>query len=343
MNMSLRRRVQFGLGGAVLLLVTGCGPNPGLDVGLRHQGVPVLFGLPTPSAQSTPSSPPLAGELVPNFPAPLTAPPPPFEVSTPTPVATPTPIPCPTPSPVTFPKETASTTATRPPAATPYVFRYSGTQTFNSGTATQTVKALPVSGTNEVKHVSPVASDGHYTFDVVENYNSRTTTTTYLVEPNSTTSAQPLQTMQAGLYLSAQVTVDSDGTQSNFQPQPPVELMPFPANPGTQFQSAGVDPLNQEAMNEESPGGGQVGGTERVPACGAVVDAWHVEIVGQIVRGGGGTTTNFDEVFDVATQYGGLVVAEHLKENGTDQKSGQPYSYDITKTIDTVPQDASAT
>ena len=343
MTLALRRRLQLGLGGVLLLLVTGCGPNPGLEVGLRHQGVPVLFGLPTPSAAYTPTSQPLAGELVPNFPAPLTAPPPPFVVvSTPPPTLTPTAIPCPTPSPVTFPKETASTSATRPPAAGSYAFRYTGTQTFNPGAANQTVKGLPATGTSQVKNISAPASDGHYTFDVAESYNDMTTTTTYLVEPNNTTSAQPLQTMQAGLYLSAQVTVDSSGT-SKFQPQPPVELMPFPANPGTQFQSAGVDPLSQQAMNEESPGGGQVGSTERVPACGAVVDAWHVEIVGQIVGGGGGTTTNFDEIFDVATQYGGLVVAERLKESGTDQKSGQPYAYDVTKTIDTVPQDASTT
>jgi hypothetical protein len=335
--MSTVRRRTAMLGALLTLgVLSGCGPSGGLDVGLRHEGVGVFFGV-TPAAAPTVAPQPLQAELVPNFPAPLIAPPPP-RAAVNLPVATAPPNPCPTPGPTTFPKLAATTTATQPPATDTYQFRYAGTETFNPGTAVQQTKSLPTFGFHHVVAGGAPASDGHYSFDVVEFYNDVTTTTTYLVEPNSSTAPVTTSgTTQAGLYLSQMKSVDTEGNTSSFSPQPPVELMPFPANPGTQFQSAGVDPLTQTAMEEDSPGG-QVGDRARVATCGDVVDSWQVEINGRFVGGRGSNVTTFDITFDVATQYGGLLVAEHVKQSGTDTGSGQPYTYEVTETIDSVPK-----
>lgn len=334
---ALRRRMTMAGGVVAVALLSGCGPSGGLDVGLRQEGVPVFFGV-TPRPAPTVPPQPAQAELVPNFPAPLVAPPPTRAAPIVIPTFTPA-NPCPTPSPLTYPRLAAATTATQVPAAATYTFRYRGTNTIDPGAADQQVRTLPASGTHRIVDHGAPASDGHYSFDVVEDYDGATTTITYLVEPNS--NAAPVTTSgttQAGLYLQAMTTARDNRTDS-FTPQPPVELMPFPANPGTQFQSAGVDPLTQTAMEEDSPGG-QVGGRESVPACGNVVDSWHVEINGRFVGGRGSNVTTFDLTLNVATQYGGLLVAQHVVEKGTDQGSGQPYVYDVSETIDSVPVDA---
>jgi hypothetical protein len=316
----------------VLGVLAGCGPSAGLDVGVKHEGAGVFFGV-TPNPTPTPPPPPPHAELVPNFPAPLVAPPRP--PSKPSPTPSPSPSACPTPGPVTYPKVAATTTATQPPAQATYDFRYTGTETFNPGMANQQVKQLPTTGTHQVVNVSQPAADGHYSFDIVELYNGFTTTTTFLVEPTSTPSL--LGTAQAGLYLQSMKSTDSSGATPSFTPQPPVELVPFPVNPGTQFQSAGVDPLTRTTMEEDSPGG-VVGTHENVPTCGDVVDSWHVGINGRFIKDQGNTVTTFVITFNVATQYGGLLVQQHTVENGTDQVSGQTFTYDVSETINTVPQ-----
>lgn len=374
--MTARIRTRFAaLLAVVATVLCACGPTLPADIGLKQAGAPIFFGQPTPVPPPT-APPPVALSPIANFPAPLEEPPQ-FSLN-PLPVVTAPPAPaCPTAPPgatIAAPTVPAPTAAPANTAA-PYPFRFTGTRTLDPGKADQQVTVLPASGTRAVSGSgtgqvasSPVPAGGQtgMAFNVTEEFNGTRTTNQYLVYPQgpagSTTAQQTGQQPAAGLYLQKMTTSNLDGTHaSTFTPDPPVELMPFPANTNinSKFESAGTDAQLQggESMvlPPSPPGpGSAITGDVHVDACGTLLDAWQVTVNGFLVTtllanqpgscaaGAAGNTgspgcTPFTLVLDIGTQYGALSLRDHLTEDGWDSSLNKPYVYDVTATISEQP------
>jgi hypothetical protein len=304
---------------------------------VKVSGVDVFFGRP---ALTPPPPVPLNLNPLQNFPAPLEATPV-FQAPAAIPIATP-PAPvvlCPKASPLANPAEQAPVEPPGPPAAGTYPFRVVGTETEGG-----TTMKLPTEALRQVKPLGPMGTDGSYNFTVVQTYDNQVTSMMFNVQTVGTGgSSLPGETPVAGIYLT-QMTDDSGDA---FTPsQPGVLLMPLPVTQNSAFQGAGADPQSAKTM-EINPQGGTVGTHDRVDACGTVIDAFKVEIVGKMVDSNSngcpaGTTTcgqqkDFDLTFDDAPQFGGLMLADHLKETGTDESTGNQFIYDIASTINVVP------
>ncbi len=128
---------------------------------------------------------------------------------------------------------------------------------------------------------------------------------------------------------------------TDFQPTPEVLLMPFPAQQSVVFQGGGVDGSTRAAM-EEDPQGGTITDRVRVDACGTVLDSWQAVIHGHTTdardpSNQNDTAKTFTLTIDVGTQFGGLILADHLVESGTDDQTLQPFGYDVAATIDSAP------
>jgi len=348
----MRRNVSKRIGLCVLaaLMLAACGPISPVDTDVKQAGANVFYGVPTPSP--VPSLPPIIHFLNPvqSFPAPVEQPPVLPQPAPPSP--TPTPNPCPPLSPLSYPATEATPVALRPPAAGTYPFRHSATLTTNPGTAAQKVVQLPQSGTRQVSNVSAVGSAQDFSFDVVDAYNGVVTTTSYHIYPQGATGALPASNGVApGVYITSVVTKDpSDSSKDmTFTPLTPgVEIFPFPASPAATWQSAGTDPLTgtTEVVGPTAtdPKATSVVDHVRVDACGTPIDAWEATMQGEVeyARGGPNGTVGFTLTIDMATQYGGLIVGDHLVENYTDQKTGVPTNYAVGATINVLPASPSS-
>lgn len=351
-----RRRALLGLLG---LALAGCGPTIPLQAGLREAGASVVFGTPAPQVVSAqpqpPQFPPPAINPVPNFPAPLEQPP----IFIDMPPQSPAPACAVAPPGAVLAAPAVSVPSGTPRAAT-YAYRYEGSKTIGSGSSAQGVP-LAQRGTRTVAPASiPQAVAGSYAFSVKEEWNGVTTTDTYWVVPNSAAgTALPNAegtTPAAGIYLVEMTVQDPSSGTDDFQPQPPVELMPLPATVGETVQSSGVDGRDGEAMeigpypSQTSPGSStpsEITGHGNVDACGILLDSWQVVLYGAIENArtpatsppsGCASTRTFQLTVDFGTEYGGFPLSDHLVENGQDQITCKPFSYDVTATIDEVPQ-----
>jgi hypothetical protein len=212
---------------------------------------------------------------------------------------------------------------------------------------------LPEVGVRQVRDVSTTkdpSGSQSFSFTVVQSYGGQQTSMSFDVIPEgpagSTTAGTAGSTPLAGLYL----TQMKDDSGNVFSPNPAIQLMPFPAVQGATYpspgweQGSGTDPLSATTMSLTS---GLVKSRDRVNACGVVLDSWQVEVQGTIGSAFGmgcpagsrscGQQKTFDLTFDAATQYGGLLIYDHLKEIGSDAVSGKPFAYDIAATIDQKP------
>lgn len=333
---------------ASLLSLTACGPTIPLSIGLKQAGSDILFGHPPAS----PPPPPLPQARF--LPAPLELPPPapgaPPATFAAIPAASPPPA-CPDASPLAVPGQPAGLWAATPPAAATYNFRYRGTVTIDPGQPDQSVSTVPASGTRQVIPTSqPSPVDGSYTFSVVETFAGKQMKSDFQVFPPSTAVAPvPLPvTPHAGIYFTGMTvtTVGSSTPSTQFNPQPPVQVDVFPDFPGQTWQGgAGTDPASQTTLTVDGNGtdakSSIVSGPARVNACGDVVQAWEVTLVGTLSAassGPGNLTEAYTLVLDLATQYGGISVQDHLVLDDHDPASGKPRHYDVTATTDQVPK-----
>jgi hypothetical protein len=322
-----------------LLAVTACGPTLPLNTGLTTRGLNVFFGAPASPAPFVPNGNPL-----PNFPAPL-------EIAPGFPLpAISTPVACASASPTTYPALAADATPrSLPPAAGIYPFRFTGSET-----ETGRSRPLPTIGFRQVipgKVSTDPAGNQSYTFQVNQLYGGQSTSMSFLVEPQGPGSVvvgalAQVQSPAAGLYLTGM----TDDSGNHFTPATPIQLMPFPASAGLTYPSAGweegsgTDPATATTMSIQS---GTIVGRERVDACGTVLDSWRVEVKGDIDSATGhgcpagstscGQQKSFTLDFDDATQYGGLIIFDHLLEDGVDQTNGNKFHYDIAATINQKP------
>jgi hypothetical protein len=352
--------------------VTACGPTLPADVGLKQAGAPIFFGQPTPYPPP-PAPPPVALSPFANFPAPLEEPPV-FDFHPAPTFAAPPPPACPSAAPDAIISWPVVPTPTSPPVntAAPYRFRYSGTKTLDLGKQDMHVETLPSSGLRTVSNSGKTTvgaggpllnAETSYEFDVTEQFDGKKTVNQYVVYPQgaagSTLAQQTGQQPAAGIYLKAMTTSNLDDSQSeSFTPDPPIELMPLPANTNinSTFESAGTDPQRQggESMVLPPTPGSAITGDVHVDACGKLLDAWRVTINGFLANtllanqptacpaGAAGNTgspgcTPFTLVLDIGTQYGAISLNDHLTEDGFDTTLNKPFVYDVTATIDEEP------
>jgi hypothetical protein len=104
----------------------------------------------------------------------------------------------------------------------------------------------------------------------------------------------------------------STGVTTTFTPDPPVTLLEHADGEGHEFRSAGVDNATGTAMVVD----GLVEKREAVDVCGTVHDTLRVVVSEQMVNlaegGTSGTASGEPNVYNIATQLGGLVVREDL-------------------------------
>jgi hypothetical protein len=335
-----------------LLALTACGPAIPLNTGLKEASSDILFGHPPAS----PPPPPLPQVRI--LPAPLELPPPipgappaTFAAVPAAPVTS-----CPDASPSAVPAVEAPASASVPPAAATYDFRYRGSLTLSPGQVGQQVTNVPASGTRQVIPTSqPSAIDGSYTYSVVETFNGQQLKTDFAVYPagHTLSGAQalvPSRTPDAGIYFTGYTLSKAGSTDppTQFTPEPPIQVDVFDDSPGQTWQGgAGTDPVDEQTLtvdgnaNANGTTSSVVTGRVRVNACGELIQAWEVQLAGTFSDARGAPRNpaeTYTLALDFATQYGGISVQDHLHLQDHDPQTGQARTYDLTATIDQTPK-----
>lgn len=161
-------------------------------------------------------------------------------------------------------------------------------------------------------------------------------TVLHTITPTFTTKTTYRLTADA-IEIVRQVTTSAAGEQV-FEPSPPITLMALNQGVGASWRSAGVDKQRRTALSIE----GRIESTQAVDLCGELVDSYRVvtkETFVNLATGEtSGTNANESNVYNVATQYGGLLVRSelHYTQQTRDPGSGTPIliSYDYTSTMD---------
>lgn len=313
----------------LIIGLTACGPDIGLTVGVREDPVNVVIGdqrKPSPTAVVLP--PPLDNPL-PSFP--------PFVIQPPTalvaPVATPLPPTCPNIGPFDYPKVPGTNSISKPPVTAGYDFRQGGKET--SGTSTYTLPSIDHRTYGNVIP-DPTLGPQSFTFDVTQQLFGDKVVTTYLVNPSGSAptkipggpspapSSPPgafiVDPRTAGMYISSIVDTKPDGSQTQFSPANAVMLAPFPLTLNASWSSQGADGVHSTTMTVQ---GQIVSQHDRVDACGTVVDAWRIHLTGNVADSHTQPTSanqpglSLDNLYEIAPQYGGVIVGEELDEQGS--------------------------
>jgi len=304
----------------VALALTACGPTPPFELAVHEVPGDVVYGgqstpAPSASAGSGPSAlAPGAPPLIYGAPAP-----PPQATFASIPATTPAPV-CPAAPVDAVPALQADPWASVPPVATAYLWRTDVAQSWYTLGGGPKL-AFPATFTHTVANVSPAdATTGAYTFDVatsaggVTGLQKVTDSFEVIPPPEGTSDVQGVSTSQAaGLYLTAMQTLDPSDPRSRVTRfAPPILLMQFPGNELPTWNTAGTDTATGTTIQLA----GAVLGHVSVDACGTVIDAWQVHATGSLV--GPNQNLSLDLTYDVATQYGGIIVAEQDGIGGTE-------------------------
>lgn len=309
-----RTRILLGL---LALGLTACGPTPPFELAVHAVPGDVAYGAQSqPTPQATPPSPP--APLPPGAPPLIYGAPAPTPATTFAPIATATPGPaCPAAPLDAVPALAADASATVPPVAARHLWREKGTYQLGGG------PVLPFSPqlTHSVANVSAAdPTNGAYTFDVTDSAGGldglQTVTYSYQVvpPPQGVTNVQGASTAQAaGLYLTGIDVQQSPLPRPRVAKfAPPVLLLQFPASGLPTWSAAGSDSESQDTITLS----GGVTGHVAVDACGTLIDAWEAHVTGNLA--GPNQNLALDLTYDVATQFGGLIVGEKTSITGTE-------------------------
>lgn len=155
------------------------------------------------------------------------------------------------------------------------------------------------------------------TFDVVETSALATTTTRY--QSVTREIARALPTAPSALaseldLVSAETT--SAGQTTTFHPTPPVTLMQYNGE-GSSWTSAGMDQSTGTLMTVR----GSIIRREPIDVCGKLIDTFRVEsneqVTNPLTQYSSQTATNDPTVYNIATQFGGLVVRKYVNAQTT--------------------------
>jgi hypothetical protein len=307
------------LGTVVLVAGAACsGPRRPLELGVQEVGSDIVLGS-RPATTVVPAPvPPVT--LVAALPALA----PSFGPSTTT-TTVPAPA-CPAADPFAAPRLVAPTTVTQPPVAATYQYRNDGSFSVRGPDGRE--GHFPATSS---RIVGPPHTDatGAFTFTVHVEVLGTSTDTVYHVLPLASA------TQAAGLYVQSVTSTPAGGMASVFAPVPEMELLPFPAVPGTTFSVTAVDPRAAVTMRYS----GAVAQKSRVDACGIPVDAVTVNLTDGSVLSPNSNET-FTATYAIATQYGGLAVADTVKVAGTE--GSDTVSRENRATINEVPKEPRA-
>jgi hypothetical protein len=290
---------------ALALASSACGPRDTVDVGVKQAGVDILYG--DQRDKTRPPPRPAQAELVPGFPALVSPPAGVFAPSgSPPPPPPPSPpVACPSASPFAVPEKPVTPYVLVAPAPGSYRFRQSGEAVVGA-----TRVALPAQTVRRVENIvhdsPPAGSAGNFSYDMTETVGGITTTTTFRIDNDGTS---------PGVKLARRVVVDN-GRTFVFDPTPDVLLMTVPTSgEAAAAHSVGVDPLTATTMSLDHRTVERV----LVDACGTPLQAWRVEITnGQTMSAATGQDVAIKGVFDIAPQYGALILSESITLSGTD-------------------------
>ena len=233
----------------------------------------------------------------------------------------------------------------KPPASGLYLRHNKGTFDLDGG-GIKLKGPFPIYDVMEIGNVTDVttldATGGRVrtiTYDVIVRNLIATTTTTYqsvvrdVYRSAAGTSAGPLANE---LDLVKAETKTSTGTQT-FHPTPPVTLMQY-GGEGAVWKSAGTDEATGTTMVVQ----GTIAKREAVDVCGTPIDTFRVESTEQVTNpiSGYSSQTKSDDpnVYNVATQFGGLVVQQHVDTTTTFAVASGTATLviDNTSTVDSV-------
>jgi hypothetical protein len=294
---------------AVLALTAACGgPDNSLELGFKEVPSDVVLGAQTSPA---PSAGPAAAPLPPP-PSVVTLPPPPYSVPVPVVQPSPPPLPsptaCPAPDLLAAPAIEAPNSIAKPPVRAAYLFDNRGTYSVTGPDArTGSFPARTVRLFDKVQR----GSAGSFQYEVSERIGDTTTKTTYGV---TTDSVVPDQN---GLFLARMTYLRSDGVTAAFVPTPPLRLAALPLVRGATSDQSAVDATTQTAMSFTST----IEGKARVYACGVPLDTWTIHLTkGRLL--GPDQDLAFDATYQLATQFGGIIVQDAVAFSGTDAGNG---------------------
>lgn len=293
----------------LVLLLTACaGPNRPVDLGFKQVPSDVILGGAAPTA--TPTFAPTPVVVVPP-PSVISLPPAPFDPG-PTVVPSLAPVPsptgCPTLDPLKAPAlEAVSTPTTR---VVPATYTYANEGTFAVSGADPRTGHFPALTQRTFANVTE-QSGGAYTYDVAETIGDVTTTTTYRVVTGAS-----LPGTSDGLFLVG-MTYARAGTTATFTPNPSPLLAAFPLVRAATSDQRAVDPVTQTTMTFTTT----VEGKKRVAACGEPLDTWTVHLSkGTLLSPS--ENLQFDATYQLATQFGAIVIADAVAYTGTEGSDG---------------------
>ncbi|MFT5222296.1 MAG: hypothetical protein ACI867_000595 [Glaciecola sp.] len=150
---------------------------------------------------------------------------------------------------------------------------------------------------------------------MVRNVVSNVDATTYDVQSQlgGVTSLHSMRADAAGLFLERIVTRLPDDQQFTFAPATALRILGLPLGADGDLQ-VGADPGTFTAMAFTVENGGIV----NVDICGTLVEAVRVALTGGRFDGPN-ADVEFEAQYDIATQFGGLVLADHTVLFGREQ------------------------
>jgi hypothetical protein len=299
----MRGRLAVALA-AALIACSACGPDRKLAVGLKDYNTDIVFG-----SQSKPEPPPplVDEQVAPAVPSFIVPPPPIVDAAGP-PTTEPPPPPRP-PRVVTCPEiDLAIPSAPATPSISalpkPGTYGYRQTGSYAIGPSRG---SFPVQSDRDLTNVT-TTSDGRLdSFDVVIAQGTRRQTTTYQVRDTGGGNTVD------GLYITRILTEDQGSAPASFTPSDGLRLVAFPLSKGLTWKSTAVDPLKLTAFSIDAT----AKDIQRVNACGTPVQGWEISVTGSIT--GIDKSLTLQATYVVAPQLGGLIVADFVTQQGTDQ------------------------
>jgi len=235
---------------------------------------------------------------------------------------------CPTAPAGALPHEPVSGIVGKPPAAGIYSLHNHGTFTLDGPLSLK--GEFPPATSMEIANVKDFTTPDAtgqpartISYDVIERSPLSTTTTSY-----ASTATE--------LDLVATVTT-TNGQSTSFHPTPPITLMQYQGE-GSSWKSAGIDPATGTSMLVQ----GSIEKREAVDVCGTLYESYRVVSSEQVtnIAAGYDSRTNADDpnVYNVATQLGGLVIRKHVDTTTTFRVNGAQATLVVinTGTVDSV-------
>lgn len=338
---SMRRSVAVAVSASVALAACGGGSQPSLRLGARAIALDLAFAK---KELAQPVAPEVIVQIIPAPPQVASGQMPLESAAVPPNAPTTLPPPCAAAPPGTAPAAVAPVGITRPPRPGRYKRHNSGTfgikagaldlrlpfppETFDDVSPAREVapQSMADAAANLVGAGKPAPNQpgsGVFEWDVRQEITaSFVITTTYRLTRDALAIVRRVTTTMAG--------------ESAFSPSPPVTVMELNQGVGRTWRSAGVDSDSRTALFID----GTIKATEPVDLCGAVVDSFRVatsETFANLATGESSGTNGAGNVYNVATQLGGLFVSteQHYTQQTRDKATGTPIvlSFDYVSTM----------